>query len=51
MFVKKIGLATVLKAWNFLKRETSTQVFPCEYSKSFRDTAFFIQQFWWLLLK
>ena len=29
-------------------KETQTQVFPCEYSKSFRNS-FSIEQFWWLL--
>ena len=30
-------------------KETPTQVFSCEFSKSFRKI-FFIEQFWWLLL-
>ena len=35
---RKTSLATVLKAFNFIKKETSTQVFSCEYSKGFRDS-------------
>ena len=54
---KKISLseslcnkAKGLMEFNFIKKEVSSQVFPCEYHKMF-DNSFFIEHFWWLLLK
>ena len=39
---KKISLAIVLKAWDFvIIKETPTQLFSCEYSKNFRNNFFY----------
>ena len=38
-----------LKACNFNKKETPTEVFSCEYHKTFKNS-FFIEHLWWLLL-
>ena len=38
-----------LKAHNFNKKETQTQVFSCEYHKFFKNSCF-IEHPWWLLL-
>ena len=38
-----------LKAGNFDKKETPTQVFSCEYHKIFKNSCF-IEHPWWLLL-
>ena len=38
-----------VKACNFIKKETLTQVFSCEFGEIFKNT-FFIEYLWWLLL-
>ena len=35
---------------NFIKKETLAQVFSCEFDEIFK-CAFFLEHFWWLLLK
>ena len=42
--------ATGLMAFNFIKKEAPSQLFSCEYHKMF-DNSFFMEHFWWLLLK
>ena len=37
------------QTFNFYKKDTPTQVFPCEFCDIFKNT-FFIERFWWLLL-
>ena len=37
------------EACNFIKKETPTQVFSCEYCEIFKGS-FFIEHLWWLLL-
>ena len=39
-----------LTGCRFIKKETPTPVFFCEYHKMFKKT-FFVQRLWWLLLK
>ena len=41
--------ATGLMAFNSIKKEAPSQVFSCEYHKTFDNT--FMEHFWWLLLK
>ena len=45
----KIGLATVLKAWNFIKKRLQHGCFPVSIPKVL-GTIFFIEQLRWLLL-
>ena len=42
--------ATGLMAFNFIKKEAPSQVFSSEYHKMF-DNSFFMEHFWWLLVK
>ena len=62
VFFKKIAISTgntcaesvfnkvaELKACNFIKKETPTQVFSCEYGKLFKNSLF-VKHLWWLLL-
>ena len=41
---------TGLKACNFTKKKTPTQMFSCEFLQIFKNI-FFIEHLWWLLLK
>ena len=36
---------------NFIKKETVAQVFPCEFCEIHRETPFFMEDLWWLLLQ
>ena len=37
------------QAWNFIKKDTLAQVFPCEFCEIFKST-FFIEHLRWVLL-
>ena len=39
------------EAYNFIKKETLTQVFSCEFFEIFKNTFFFTEHLQWLLLK
>ena len=39
-----------LQALNFTKKETLAQVFSCEFCESSKNTFFFAEHLWWLLL-